>query len=184
MLRTTLFIRQIPGKRQYPAHSKYSVNVSPSGCMVSSLRNRIIMESKKSSIMSYSVLSLPWFKINTFLSPATSIHGWNSINSYTYSILNVLKDRIYVFYAEPLLHHTSQFSGTEIPVMGGRKDMSTNHYPILYPNYCVSERKSSISILGEGKLVLNICQKAFTTLWQKQKSQLFFSLLGLHYIPC
>ena len=170
MLRTTLFIRQIPAKRRYPAHSKYSVNISPSGCMVSSLKNRIIMETKKSSIMSYSVLSLPWFEINTFLSPAISIHGWNSINSYTYSILNVLKDRLYVFFVGPLLHHTSQFSGTETPVVGGRKDMSTNHFPILYPNYCVSKRKSSTSILGEGKLVLNIYQKAFTTLAKTKNS--------------
>ena len=51
--------------------------------------------------------------------------------------------------------------------------------------YSMSKRKaSSTSILGEGKQVLHIYQKAFINLWQKQLLDYSFSLLGLQYIPC
>ena len=158
------------------------------------------------------------------------------------------------------MHHASRLNGTAAPVVGGKKDLNTNHFPILDPNcllfsrsvvsnpfatpwtlahqaplsmgfprqeywselpfpspgdlpdpgiepessaltgrfftgelrgkrctltYSVSKRKaSSTSILGEGKQVLRIYQKAFTNLWQKQLLNYSFSLLGLQYIPC
>ena len=51
--------------------------------------------------------------------------------------------------------------------------------------YPMSKGKaSSTSILGEGKQVLHIYQKALTNLWQKQLLDYSFSLLGLQYIPC
>ena len=38
------------------------------------------------------------------------------------------------------MHHTSRLNGTAAPVVGGQKDLNTNHFPILDPNCLLFSR--------------------------------------------
>ena len=65
------------------------------------------------------------------------------------------------------------------------KYLSTNHFFNLHPHHSISERKSSsTSILGEGKQVPKIYQKAFTTLAKTLNSIIVSVFWVFQHIPC
>lgn len=114
MPRTTSFILQIPARRQCPAPTQemfISVAVWFFHRQTESLWK---LENHAKWITLYFPY-LDWGAIQ-FLSPLTLRHSWNSIHSYVV-FLSPLKDSIYVFYAMPLLHNTSRFSGAGAPVV-------------------------------------------------------------------